>query len=174
MKNKKQKENQNHFNFLFLSVVVLGYVVLLFIDVAKTGQAIMVSIRLLLTLIPVFVIVILFMGGLNYFLNPQKVKKLFGKESGLKGWFFAILLGIISHGSIYAWYPLLKDLQAQGMKNGLIAAFLYNRAIKIPHLPVMIYYFGIKFVVILFIYMVISSIIEGLLIDLMQQAVAVE
>lgn len=167
MKNKNQKENQGHFNFIFLAAVVFAYVVLLFIDAAKTGRAIMISGRLLLTLIPVFIVVILFMGGLNYFLNPQKVKKLFGKESGLKGWFFAVLLGIISHGSIYAWYPLLKDMQTHGMKNGLIAAFLYNRAIKIPHLPVMIYYFGIQFVVLLFIYMVIASIIEGFLIDLM-------
>ena len=164
----KQKEKNNHFNLIFPGLVILGYFVLFFTSPAKTGKALLLSGRMFLTLIPVFIVVILFMGGLNYFLNPQKVKKLFGKESGAKGWFFAVLLGIISHGSIYAWYPLLKDLQAQGMKNGLIAAFLYNRAIKIPHLPVMIYYFGIQFVALLFIYMVIASIIEGLLIDLMQ------
>lgn len=163
----RQKEKSNLFNFIFPGLVILLYLGLFFTNSSKTEKAFLLSGRMLLDLIPVFVVVILFMGGLNYFLNPQKAKKFLGKESGLKGWFFAILLGIISLGPIYAWYPLLKDLQAHGMKNGLIAAFLYNRAIKIPYLPVMVYYFGLEFVVLLFIYMIIASIVEASIIDLL-------
>jgi uncharacterized membrane protein YraQ (UPF0718 family) len=61
---------------------------------------------------------------------------------------------------------MLGDLRKQGMKNGLIAAFLYARAIKIPLLPLMAYYFGITFVIILTIYMILASVIEGKIIEI--------
>jgi uncharacterized membrane protein YraQ (UPF0718 family) len=106
---------------------------------------------------------------LNYFLKPNTVSKYADKNSGIKGWVFAIFTGIISHGPIYVWYPLLKDLRDKGMRSGLISAFLYNRAIKIPLLPLMVYYFGIKFVAILLIYMIIASIIGGKIIEMIER-----
>ena len=91
--------------------------------------------------------------------------KYLGKESGVKGWLLAITMGIVSHGPIYTWYPLLKELRNHGMRTGLLAVFLYNRAVKIPLLPIMIYYFGVVFVVVLTVYMIIASVIEGKLIE---------
>jgi uncharacterized membrane protein YraQ (UPF0718 family) len=63
------------------------------------------------------------------------------------------------------WYPLLSDLKEKGMKDSLIAAFLYNRAIKIPLLPMMIYYFGWPFALILSIYQVLFSVVNGILVQ---------
>jgi len=51
------------------------------------------------------------------------------------------------------------------MKNGLAAVFLYNRAVKIPLVPLMIYYFGVKFLIILTLLTLLASIIEGKVID---------
>jgi uncharacterized membrane protein YraQ (UPF0718 family) len=110
------------------------------------------------------------MGAVNYFLKPKSVSKYLGIESGYKGWFIAICMGILSHGPIYVWYPLLKDLRNHGMRTGLVAVFLFNRAIKIPLLPVMIFYFGLGFVIILSIYMMIASIVEGKLIEILDQS----
>jgi len=106
---------------------------------------------------------------IDYFLHPKTVAKYAGKESGIKGWFFAISAGIISHGPIYVWYPLLKELRDQGMRSGLIAAFLYSRAIKIPLLPLLVYYFGALFVVVLLPYIVIASLIEGEIIEIIER-----
>jgi uncharacterized membrane protein YraQ (UPF0718 family) len=63
----------------------------------------------------------------------------------------------------------LEELREQGMRNGLVAAFLYNRAIKLPHLPLLVYYFGSVFVVVLLMYMVIASIIVGKLIEMIEK-----
>jgi uncharacterized membrane protein YraQ (UPF0718 family) len=109
------------------------------------------------------------MGVTNYFINVNKIKKYVGEKSGLKGWVIVTIAGILSHGSIYMWYPFLKDLQKHGMKNSLVAVFLYNRAIKIPLLPIMIYYFGLAYVVVLSIYMVIASIVEGKIIETIER-----
>ncbi|KAF5428632.1 putative membrane protein YraQ, UPF0718 family [Candidatus Methanophagaceae archaeon] len=108
------------------------------------------------------------MALLDYFLHPKTVSKYVGRGSGIKGWFLAIFTGILSHGPIYVWYPLLKDLRDRGMKSGLIAAFLYSRAIKIPLLPLRVYYFGALFVVVLLPYIVIASIVVGENIELIE------
>jgi len=88
-----------------------------------------------------------------------------GKGAGVKGWLIAIFGGILSTGPIYLWYPLLSDLKEKGMKDSFIATFLYNRAVKIPLMPMMIFYFGISFTAILTIYIVIFSIINGFCVD---------
>jgi uncharacterized membrane protein YraQ (UPF0718 family) len=106
------------------------------------------------------------MGVINYIVNPKTIYRYVGKESGIKGWLLTVSAGILSHGPIYIWYPLLKDLRNHGMNIGLIAVFLYNRAIKIPLLPLMIYYFGLIFVVVLAIYMIIASVIQGKFVDM--------
>ncbi|OYT57847.1 hypothetical protein B6U70_01850 [Euryarchaeota archaeon ex4484_162] len=107
------------------------------------------------------------MGFSNYFLKPKTVSEHLGVESGVKGWILAIAMGILSHGSIYVWYPFLKNLREYGMRNGLITVFLYNRAIKIPLLPVMIFYFGPVFVVILLVYMIMVSVVEGKIVEML-------
>ncbi len=63
------------------------------------------------------------------------------------------------------WYPLLSDLKDKGLNYGLISCFLYNRAIKIPLIPLAIIYFGFKYIFILTIVMIFISIIQGILID---------
>ena len=51
------------------------------------------------------------------------------------------------------------------MKNSLIAVFLYNRAVKPALIPLMIYYFGLSYLIVLTIVMIIFSIINGILVE---------
>jgi uncharacterized membrane protein YraQ (UPF0718 family) len=119
-------------------------------------------------LIPILFLVVFLMGMLNHFLKPKAISKYLGKGSGAKGWILAVAAGIISVGPVYVWFPLLKDLRKQGMSQGLAAVFLYNRAIKIPILPVMIYYFGAMFAVLLLVFTVLASLIEGKIIEMLE------
>ncbi len=160
----KQKKSTKG-RIYFLLAVVMVYMFLAFFEPQKTLRAFIVFGKILLQVIPVLIFVIVLMAVLDYFLKPQKIKKYLGEESGIKGWIIAIAFGIISHGSVYAWFPLLKELKDQGMREGLVAAFIYNRAIKIPFIPLMIYYFGFKFFVVVTLYMIVASVIEGLLIE---------
>jgi hypothetical protein len=47
------------------------------------------------------------------------------------------------------------------MRTALAATFLYNRAVKVPLLPLMIYYFGIAFTAVLTAYMILFSVAVG-------------
>ena len=159
--NKKIKLN----NIYFLGIVIILYLLLFIFYPDKTQKSLIVSGKLLMQLVPAFLLIIFFMGIINYFININQIKKYVGEKSGLKGWVIVTITGILSHGSIYMWYPFLKNLQGHGMKNSLVAVFLYNRAIKIPLLPIMIYYFGLAYVIVLSIYLVIASIVEGKIIE---------
>ena len=164
-KSEAKKKSRGSSRFYFFGFMILVYAVLFLFQSEAALHAVKASGVLLIKIIPVLLAVIFFMGILNFFLNPKTVSKHVGKESGVKGWLVAISAGILSHGSIYFWYPLLKQLREQGMRNGLVAVFLYNRAVKIPLLPVMVYYFGIKFTVVLLLYMILFSVLEGKIID---------
>ena len=157
---KKRKEDKYH-GIYFLSSVVFVYLLLFLFNPLNAEKSLKTSANILIQICPALFLIILLMGIMNYFVNPKTVSKYVGEGSGIKGWLLAIFRGILSHGPIYAWYPLLKDLREQGMKIGLITVFLYNRAIKIPLLPLMVYYFGIPFVIILTGYIIIASIVQG-------------
>jgi len=158
---KKRGDKTLYYGLYFLGFVILLYIILYLLNPNSIYKPLNVSLNIFIQIIPVIIMVIVLMGFSNYFLKPKIILKYLGRESGTKGWILAIVFGIVSHGSIYVWYPFLKDLHKQGMKTSLIAVFLYNRAIKIPLLPIMIFYFGIPFVIVLMIYMILASVIEG-------------
>lgn len=113
----------------------------------------------------VFVLVLALMGLINLLLTPKRLARIFAQQKGVRAWAFAIVGGIISSGPIYLWYPMLAELHERGMRLGLIATFLYNRAVKIPLLPLLIGYFGWHYAVLLSGVMVLASIVQGVMIE---------
>ena len=116
---KKRKEDKYH-GIYFLGSVVFVYLLLFLFSPVNVEKSLKVSANILIQICPALFLIILLMGIMNYFVNPKTVSKYVGEGSGIKGWLLAIFTGILSHGPIYAWYPLLKDLRVQGMKIGLI------------------------------------------------------
>jgi len=169
---KKSKKINPAWWFLgIMSVIYLG--LLLFLpDLFK--QSFRFFFKLLIKLIPVLFGVYLIMFFINWLLKPQKIIRYLGYKAGFKGILIAITGGIISTGPIYVWFSLLADLRNMGMTNFLITIFLYNRAIKIPLLTLIIYYFGLQFTITLTVLLIIFSILDGWLVDKLLQTVCVK
>jgi len=129
----------------------------LFVPALKGSQAILIQIA------PVLLLVVLIMTVMNMFIEPKKIAKHLGEKSGVKGWFIAIIGGIISHGPGYIWYPLIEDMRKHGAKDGLVVTFFYARAIKIPWLPVMVAYFGLTYTIVISLYVILAALAQGLL-----------
>lgn len=151
--------------WIFFIVVAMIYLIMAMINFALFESAIFAFIMIAKKIIPVLVLVFVLIFFSNLFLNPKKISKLVGESAGIKGWIGSIIGGILSTGPIYMWYPLLNDLKDKGMENSFIATFLYSRAIKIPIMPMMIYYFGFNFTIILCFYMILFSIINGVFVE---------
>jgi len=149
----------------FLFLVVMGYVILGIFDFALLTDVLTVLIRLIVRIAPILLIVFVVMFLANLFFENKSVSRFLGKGSGFRGWMIAVVGGIVSSGPIYMWYPLLSDLKEKGMKDSLIATFLYNRAVKIPLLLLMVHYFGWDFTLTLSIYMILFSVVNGVVVQ---------
>ena len=163
--NISKKKKSGRFNTLFLISVLFIYLLIYFVDPNAVLLAMDYVFPTLITLILILFLVFIIMTLFNYFLKPKTVAKYLGHDAGWKGWFIATIIGIFSHGSIYMWYPLLKQLHQKGMSYGFIAVFLYNRAVKIPLLPALILYFGLTYTIALLVVMIISGLLEGKIVD---------
>lgn len=150
---------------VFLIITIIIYAVVALVHRNVFFHALSTFLNLFFRIIPVLIMVFGIIFLLNLFIEPKNVSNLLGKGAGVRGWMIAIFGGILSTGPIYLWYPLLSDLKEKGMRDLFIATFLYNRAVKIPLLPMMIFYFGVKFTVILTIYMVLFSMINGFCVE---------
>ena len=64
---------------------------------------------------------------------------------------------------------MLKELKERGVNYGFISTFLYNRAIKPALIPLMIYYFGLNFTIILTFVMIVMSVIQGFIFEKLEE-----
>lgn len=160
--NKKVHKEKKFPVFLIGVIGVYGLVALINYELVKVSLGVVGNI--FLNMIPILLVVFILMTLSNLFLSPKRVKKYFGKEAGLKGWLYATVFGIIVSGPPYILYPMLKDLKKSGVKNSHLAVFLYNRNVKLPFIPAMIYYFGWQYTVTLSVLIMVFSIFNGLLV----------
>ena len=144
---------------------VIAYVILGIYDFARLRNALYALAGLIARIAPILLLVFGMMFFTNLFFEVNRIARFLGKGSGFRGWMVAIAGGVASSGPIYMWYPLLSDLKEKGMKDSLVAAFLYNRAVKIPLLPMMVHYFGWPFAIVLSIYMVLFSVVNGIMVQ---------
>ena len=152
---------KSYSGWYFLGITMIAFIVTAIINSQKALDAAKVFLDIIVKVVPTILIIIVLMTLINYFVKPKQLVKYLGKKSGVKGWFIAIIGGILSSGPIYMWYPLLNELQKKGVKNSLIATFLYNRSVKIALIPLLLMYFGATYTITLLIVMIIISIAQG-------------
>jgi len=157
------KSEKSYAEWYFLAGVLILFIITYFINSDMAKSALLMFMDIILKVIPIFILIFILMAITNYFIKPKALIRYLGRDSGIKGWMLAISAGVLSSGPIYMWYPLLKDLQKQGMRPGLITAFLYNRAVKIPLLPLLIVYFGFAYSILLMVIMIIVSVFQGMI-----------
>ncbi len=160
----KDKLKQLPKSWYFLLIIILIYLIISIFNKEIYLNSLIFFNQLIYKIIPIFLLVFVLMTLSNYFITPNFVTRHL-KDKGLKKWFFVVVGGILSSGPIYMWYPLLADLKKRGLSYGLIACFLYNRAIKIPLLPLAIIYFSWQYIFILTLVMIFMSVIQGILIN---------
>ncbi len=121
---------------------------------------------MLKSILPILGVVMILIGLLDLIPSmDSRLTRLSDRDSGLRGWLFAIAAGVLSHGPIYPWYPLLQQLRERGGRPALLAAFLYARSIKLPFLPLMAHYFGLAYTVIVSLLILLFSIVNGLAVE---------
>jgi uncharacterized membrane protein YraQ (UPF0718 family) len=150
---------------LFPTVVAGLYGLFFLVNPARTGEAFAFGLRVAAKLGPVLLLVFVLIFLTNLLLKPGWVRRRMGRDSGAKGFLVALVGGILSMGPVYVWYAMLRDFQEKGMRPALIAVFLYSRGIKLPMLPLMAFYFGMTYTVLLTLFMVLFALLNGLAVE---------
>ncbi|MBU4069568.1 MAG: hypothetical protein KJ646_01150 [Nanoarchaeota archaeon] len=148
----------------FLIIVFLIYFFLLLFNLELFLSASKFFFNSLAKIIPAFIFVFMIMTIINYFLTPEKILN-FSRKKGIKKWLFMVLSGILSTGPPFLWYPLLTKLKKQGLNPGLIATFLYSKALVISFLPLLIFYFSFKYMIVLYFVLAIAALVQGIIIS---------
>jgi len=117
-------------------------------------------------LMPSLLLVLLFMYIFNLLITDKLIKKYFSKKVGITQFLIVGIAGILSTGPVYMWFAFLSNMKDEGFNKGLISIFLYNRAVKLPLLPLMISYFSLKTTIIITTLIIVFSVINALLINL--------
>lgn len=141
------------------------YIIGFFINFDFFAIAVTNTVKMLAKILPILAVVFIALWIINYLTKSGKIKQALSRAKGVKGWIMVVIAGILISGPPYILYPLLKELKTQGMSNAHLAVFLYNRNIKIPFIPILIYYFGLVYTVILSVLLIFFSIINGLLVQ---------
>ncbi len=162
MNNQTKKQKLSGGTKFLLAILALYAIAALF-NFQFVFESFLGFLRMLVRITPILIVVFFIMAGVNFYFTPPKVKKYLGHGSGFKGWLYAVISGILVSGPPYILFPLLGELKERGMKNSLLAVFLYNRNVKIPFLPVMVFYFGLSFTVAVSVFIIFFSILNGLL-----------
>lgn len=163
--NSGNKGAGGHGGWWFLAAMLAVYLGLFLLRPALASEALGAFVHLTRTIAPVLLLVFALMFLSNLLLRGDWVRHYVGRSSGWRGYGVATIAGILSTGPIYVWYPFLAEMRAKGMKDALMAVFLYNRALKLPWLPVMVAYFGLRYTVVLSGWMIVAGVLEGLLIE---------
>jgi len=157
-------KNKKNFKWYFLITVLILYLILYTINYQAFNTSILFFVELLKKIIPSLALVFVLLFLIDYFIDANSITKHL-KDNSIKKWIYTLIAATFASGPPFLWYPLLKDLNKKGVSYGILACFLYSRSIKIPYLPLLIFYFGIKYTLILSITMMIVSVIQGLIID---------
>lgn len=145
--------------------VIIIYVISAFMRPDIMGQAFAFAAKIFRNLVPVLFLIFALIFIADLFLNTKWIKRYLGKDTGVSSWLIAVVGGVLSTGPVYAWYPFLQELREKGMRSSLVAVFLYSRSVKLPLLPLMVHYFGAIYTLILCLYLIGFSILNGILID---------
>jgi uncharacterized membrane protein YraQ (UPF0718 family) len=159
--NKLINKNKISGGVKFLIIVLTIYLVIALFNFSIVKDALSGFLIMFIKIIPILIIVFIIMVLVNLYFTKERIGQYLGVESGIMGWIYAMISGILFSGPPYVFFPLLGELKKRGMKNSLVAVFLYNRNVKIPFLPIMIHYFGFNFTIILSLYIIIFSILNG-------------
>jgi len=163
----KNKQKVKSFKGLgFLVFVIFLYVILYFVNSAKTLKSIEHFIKNTWAVLPIFLIVILISALINYYFPKERLTKILQEKSGFQTYLVSLLAGSISMGPLFSWFPLLKNLKEKGLKDGVLVTFIYAKSIKLALLPVMIGFFGQVYSIIFMLFIAVAAVVQGLLYEL--------
>ncbi len=156
------------FNRILFFIVITSYFFTFLFKPKAILPAFKYTWEVFLSIAPLFILIFVFMAAVDYYMPPERLEKHLGNDAGIKKWIIGIVAGIAAVGPPLIWYPMLRDLKEHGVENDFMAVFLYCKAINVQFFPMIIFYFGLKYLIVITILMIIAGILQGLIFKFFQ------
>lgn len=131
-----------------LSFVILVYATLLIVRPDIATKALGNSGYYFKEMVMVLPVIFLLTVVIEAWIPKEVIMKGIGKKSGFKGYLFALALGSVSAGPIYAAFPIAKALLKKGASISNIVIILSAWAVvKVPMLANEVKFLGMEFMV---------------------------
>jgi len=121
--NKLINKNRISGGVKFLIIVLVIYSVIALFNFSIIKDAFFDFLQMLIKIVPILVIVFVVMVLVNLYFTRDKIGKYLGKESGIKGWLYAIISGILVSGPPYILFPLLGEIKKGRYEKFFISGF---------------------------------------------------
>lgn len=148
MKKEKKKDQKKKMirDWLIFAGIVVVAAVLIYLYPSKQESVMSASLDYLYEMIFILPAVMVMMGLFSVYIPKDTVVKYFGKASGIKGFFLAILFGALPTGPLYVAFPMASTMIKKGARITNIVVFLSAWAcIKIPQEMVELQFLGPRF-----------------------------
>lgn len=155
----------NKGGWLFLALTLCGIAILAIFDRELAQGALQLAWHHIVRLSPLFLAILVILAISEALLDERRISQFVGRASGIRGWVITLIGGTLSVGPFPAWIPALQDLQRKGMRDGLIATFLFIRSFQLPFLPLIVHYFGWTFAIVFAAQAIVFAIASGWLIE---------
>ncbi|BEP29227.1 permease [Helicovermis profundi] len=153
--------------FMFPILIIFVFIALSIWSTDVAMRSIQVTLdyfkEMILIMPPVFIL----MGLMEIWVPKDKIQKLLGSGSGIKGIILSLALGTLPTGPLYVAFPMTASLLRKGASIRNMVVFLGSwAALKIPQLMVEIKFLGISFALARFILTFSALIVIGILMEL--------
>lgn len=152
--------------FLFGALAVLGMILTWSLRGPEAvGDGVWNTGSLLVSVVPHVLLGLTIAGFLTVLLPREKISRLFGKESGVRGIVTASVIGAVIPGGPFASFPLVYAFHRAGVDVGALVAFITAwAAVSVNRLFIWeIPFMGIEFGVLRFLASIPIPIIAGLI-----------
>ena len=152
---------------IIFSIVFILFMILSVVIDYNPGMAMGRNlVTFLIQMIKIIPLTFILIGLFEVWVKRETIEKHMGQESGIRGFFWAILLASTTVGGLYVAFPVAGALKNKGAGNSIIFTYLGAAAIcRIPMTAFEINFLGVKFTLIRLIIsiplIIISSIILG-------------
>lgn len=161
--------------YSLLFIVVLF--IMAIINLTLATNALQITGSNLLTMLGVIPPIFVLIGLLDVWVPRETMIKYMGQDSGVKGLFFAFILGSLAAGPLYAAFPVAAILLKKGARFAYVIFFLGTwTSAKLPLILFEMTSLGVKFTLIhvstmLFLYLIGAYVLERLLLPHEQNAI---
>ncbi len=110
---------------VFINIFAIGCLIIALIkDKEKAKKSVIIAVKSFLSIFPIVLIIIIFIGLLQGFVPQTYISKIIGKHAGFKGVVLISLLGAILHIPALISFPLAASLLKSGASVTAVVAFI--------------------------------------------------